>query len=165
MYGSQVANGSGRDLLGTLVALSVPIAGASMWTLLQHNARQHADERSDMTPAVLMGAVMSTLITLPLSLPFAASAHDIGLLAMLGVVQLAIPCVLAVKAGKTLKAPEASLLGLLEILFGVAWTWLGSSESPTPAVMGGGALVLCALAGNEVLALLQRTEAAPRAPA
>jgi drug/metabolite transporter (DMT)-like permease len=109
--------------------------------------------------------VMSTLITLPLSLPFAASAHDIGLLAMLGVVQLAIPCVLAVKAGKTLKAPEASLLGLLEILFGVAWTWLGSSESPTPAVMGGGALVLCALAGNEVLALLQRTEADPRAPA
>ena len=38
-------------------------------------------------------------------------------------------------AGKTLKAPEASLLGLLEILFGVAWTWLGSSESPTPAVI------------------------------
>jgi drug/metabolite transporter (DMT)-like permease len=52
-----------------------------------------------------------------------------------------------------LKAPEASLLGLLEILFGVAWTWLGSDESPTPAVIGGGSLVLLALAVNEALAL------------
>ena len=74
---------------------------------------------------------------------------------MLGVVQLAIPCVLAVAVGKVLKAPEASLLGLLEILFGVAWTWMGSSEAPTPAVIGGGALVLVALAANEALAQLR----------
>lgn len=154
MYGSQVAGGSGRDLVGTLVALTVPMAGATMWTLLQHNARQHPDQRSDMTPAVLIGAFLSAAATLPLSVPFAASAHDVGLLVMLGVVQLAIPCVLAVAAGRILKAPEAALLGLLEILFGVAWTWLGSSESPTPAVLGGGSLVLAALAGNELVALL-----------
>jgi drug/metabolite transporter (DMT)-like permease len=55
-----------------------------------------------------------------------------------------------------LKAPEASLLGLLEILFGVIWTWLGSTESPTAAVIGGGALVLLALAGNEAMALRER---------
>lgn len=163
MYGSQVAGGSQRDLIGTLVALTVPIAGATMWTLLQHNARQAAAQRQDMTPAVLIGAVLSTLLTFPLSWPFAASGTDIGLLVMLGVVQLAIPCMLAVAAGKTLKAPEASLLGLLEILFGVAWTWLGSSESPTPAVLGGGALVLLALAGNELLNLFARPQAAPRA--
>lgn len=156
MYGSQVAGGSGRDLVGTLVALTVPIAGATMWTLLQHNARQNADQRYDMTPAVLIGAVLSAAATLPLSVPFAATSHDIGLLVLLGVVQLAIPCVLAVAAGRVLKAPEASLLGLLEILFGVAWTWLGSSEAPTPAVLGGGALVLLALAGNELIALYGR---------
>ncbi|HSI58776.1 MAG TPA: DMT family transporter [Ideonella sp.] len=159
MYGAQVQGGSARDLAGTLVALTVPITGATMWTLLQHNARQHPDQRSDMTPAVLIGAVISTLATLPLSLPFAATVHDIGLLTMLGVVQLAIPCVLAVAAGKVLKAPEASLLGLLEIVFGVAWTWLGSSEEPTAAVLGGGALVLVALAGNEAVALFGRRSA------
>lgn len=156
MYGSQVAGGSHQDLLGTVIALTVPIAGATMWTLLQHNARQQAAERSDMTPAVLIGAVISAAVTLPLSLPWSATPHDIGLLVMLGIFQLAIPCVLAVAAGKTLKAPEASLLGLLEIVFGVAWTWLGSTESPTPAVLGGGALVLLALAGNETLALMTR---------
>lgn len=154
MYGAQVQGGSARDLLGTLVALTVPLAGATMWTLLQHNARLHAADRGDMMPAVLIGAVLSALATLPLSLPFAATGHDIALLSMLGVVQLAVPCLLAVAAGKVLKAPEAALLGLLEILFGVAWTWLGTSEQPTAAVVGGGALVLGALAVNEAVALI-----------
>jgi drug/metabolite transporter (DMT)-like permease len=156
MYGSQVGGGSVRDLVGTLVALSVPVGGATMWTLAQHNARSHPDEQQDMTLAVLIGATLSALLTLPLALPLRASGHDVGLLVMLGVVQLAIPCVLAVAVGKVLKAPEASLLGLLEILFGVAWTWMGSSEVPTPAVIGGGALVLVALAANEALALRSR---------
>jgi drug/metabolite transporter (DMT)-like permease len=154
MYGAQVQGGSARDLVGTLVALTVPLAGATMWTLLQHNARQPGEARGDMMPAVLIGAVISAAATLPLSVPFAATGHDIALLGMLGVVQLAIPCLLAVAAGKVLKAPEASLLGLLEILFGVAWTWLGTSEQPTAAVVGGGALVLGALAVNEAVALL-----------
>jgi drug/metabolite transporter (DMT)-like permease len=161
MYGSQVGGGSLRDAIGTLVALSVPIGGATMWTLAQYNARSHPDEQLDMTAAVLIGATLSSLATLPLALPFGASGHDIGLLVMLGVVQLAIPCVLAVAVGKVLKAPEASLLGLLEILFGVAWTWLGSNESPTPAVIGGGSLVLLALAGNEALALWSRPARRP----
>lgn len=165
MYGSQVGGGSPRDAVGTLVALSVPIAGATMWTLLQLNARGAVSGQApaDMTPAVLIGAVLSSLLTLPLALPFQASASDIGWLTMLGVVQLAIPCVLAVAAGKVLRAPEASLLGLLEILFGVAWTWLGTTESPTPAVLGGGGLVLAALVANEAMAL--RRPAAARAAA
>lgn len=165
MYGSQVGGGSPRDAVGTLVALSVPIAGATMWTLLQLNARGAVSGQApnDMTPAVLIGAVLSALLTLPLALPFQASASDIGWLTMLGVVQLAIPCVLAVAAGKVLRAPEASLLGLLEILFGVAWTWLGTTESPTPAVLGGGGLVLAALVANEAMAL--RRPAAARAAA
>ena len=153
MYGSQVGGGSASDLWGTLVALTVPIAGATMWTLAQVNARAHPDERRDMTPAVLIGTTLSSLLMLALAWPLQASRHDVGLLVMLGVVQLAIPCVLAVAVGAVLKAPEASLLGLLEVLFGVAWTWLGSDEAPTPAVIGGGSLVLLALAANEALAL------------
>jgi drug/metabolite transporter (DMT)-like permease len=47
-------------------------------------------------------------------------------------------------------------LALLEVVFGVAWAWLGAGEAPTGAVLTGGALVLLALAGNEALALKQR---------
>jgi drug/metabolite transporter (DMT)-like permease len=77
-------------------------------------------------------------------------------LSMLGLVQLAIPCLISVTVARVLSAPEISLLALLEVLFGVAWVWLGAGEAPSVAVLGGGALVLLALAGNEALALRQR---------
>jgi drug/metabolite transporter (DMT)-like permease len=90
---------------------------------------------------------------LPLAWPLQATPHDVGWLALLGVVQLAIPCLLAVAAARVLSGPEISLLALLEVVFGVAWAWLGAGETPSVAVLGGGALVLLALAGNELLAL------------
>ncbi|MBL8314106.1 MAG: DMT family transporter [Rubrivivax sp.] len=152
MYGHEVSTGDPRHLLGTLVALAVPLAAATNWTLLQH-LRGRPGAGADMLPAVLIGAVLSALLTLPLALPFSASAHDLGLLALLGVVQLAVPCLMAVSAARVLSAPEIALLGLLEVIFGVLWAWLGAGEAPSLAVLGGGALVLLALAGNELLAL------------
>jgi drug/metabolite transporter (DMT)-like permease len=124
------------------------------WTLIQ-SLRARSDA-PDMLPAVLLGALLSSAITLPLAWPLSASAHDIGLLSMLGLVQLAIPCLISVTVARVLSAPEISLLALLEVLFGVAWVWLGAGEAPSVAVLGGGALVLLALAGNEALALRQR---------
>jgi len=153
MYGHELQGG--RHLLGTLVALAVPIAAAVNWTLIQ-SLRGQADA-PDMLPAVLLGALLSSAIMLPLAWPLSASTHDIGLLSMLGLVQLAIPCLISVTVARVLSAPEISLLGLLEVLFGVAWVWLGANEAPTAAVLGGGALVLLALAGNEALALKRRS--------
>jgi drug/metabolite transporter (DMT)-like permease len=156
MYGEQAAVGDARQLLGTLVALGVPVAAAINWTLLQHLKSQQG-EGGDMLPAVLLGALMSAALTLPLALPWTASAHDLGLLALLGTVQLAIPCLLAVVVARVLPAPEISLLALLEVLFGVAWAWMGAGERPTAAVLGGGLLVLGALATNEAVALRRRS--------
>ncbi len=145
MYGAQVA---GLPLLGTLVALCVPVAAAVNWTVVQHSQRHgHA---VDLAPAVLVGAVISALATLPVALPFQASAHDLMLLALLGVVQLAVPCVLVVRCGQVLKAPEIALLGLLEVIFGIVLAWLGAGERPTAAVLTGGALVIGALVCNEL---------------
>jgi drug/metabolite transporter (DMT)-like permease len=162
MYGSELGSGNGGDpaenarhWLGTGVAMCVPIAAAINWALLHHNARAD-DEAGDMLPAVLIGGLISAALTLPLSLPFAASAHDLALLAGLGVFQLAIPCLMAVRASQVLSAPESSLLALLEVVFGVAWAWLGAGERPTAAVLGGGALVLGAMLLNEAFALHKR---------
>ena len=160
MQGSQVQTGDSRHWLGVAVALCVPLAAAVNWTLLQH-LRGRKDAGADMLPAVLIGALLSAAITLPLALPFAASGHDLSLLAGLGLVQLAIPCLLAVTVARVLSAPEASLLSLLEVVFGVAWAWIGAGEAPSAAVLGGGLLVLGALAGNEGLALRQRAALKP----
>ena len=153
MYGAELGGSDAQHWIGTSVALCVPIAAAVNWTLLQHVQHQAGADAPDMLAPVLLGALLSALLTLPLSLPFAATPHDLGLLALLGVVQLAIPCLLAVRVARVLSAPEVSLLALLEVVFGVLWVWLGSDEAPSAAVLGGGALVLGALATNEALAL------------
>ena len=152
MYAHEFSAADPRHLIGTLVALAVPVAAAVNWVTIQHT-RRTADV--DLLPAVLIGAALSAMATLPFALPLRASAHDLGLLALLGVVQLAIPCLMSVAAARHLSAPEASLLALLEVIFGVAWAWLGAGETPAVHVLGGGALVLIALAANEAVALRQ----------
>jgi drug/metabolite transporter (DMT)-like permease len=155
MYGTQLDGGM---LAGTLVALCVPLAGACNWTVVQHAHAKGHDV--DLVPSVLVGAALSSLLTLPLAWPFQASAHDVGLLAFLGLFQLAIPCVLSVLCARVLKAPEVALLALLEIIFGITLAWLGAGEAPSPNVMAGGALVIGALVFNEWLGLRGRRAAA-----
>ena len=152
MYGHEVSASDPRQVLGMGVALAVPVAAAVNWTLLQKLKGQQGGG-ADMLPAVLVGALISALATLPLAWPLVASTQDVGLLALLGVVQLAIPCLMAVSVARVLSGPEVSLLALLEVVFGVAWAWLGANEAPSSAVLSGGLVVLLALAGNEVLAL------------
>ena len=147
MYGSQISQGV--SVVGTLVALCVPISGAANWTVTQHAHAQGRDV--DLIPAVLIGAVFSCILTLPLAFPFQASSHDLTLLAGLGVVQLAIPSALSVLCARVLKAPEVSLLGLLEVIFGILLAWVGANEVPGANVLAGGALVIGALAINELI--------------
>ena len=149
MYAAQVAAADARQLAGTAIALGVPIAAAVNWTVIQKNRAGDVD----LLPAVLIGAIGSSLVCLVPSLPFSASTHDLALLGLLGVAQLAVPCLVAVAAARVLSAPEAALLSLLEIVFGVTWTWLGADEVPAPQVLAGGALVVVALVANESFAL------------
>jgi drug/metabolite transporter (DMT)-like permease len=149
MYGSQLSLGDPNFLIGSLVALCVPIAGSVQWTLVQKS--QSEGQNLDLVPSVMLGAILSSLLTLPLSMPFQASAHDVGLLAILGLFQLAIPCALSVVCARVLKAPEVALLALLEIVFGIALAWWGAHEAPQLSVLLGGALVLGALLLNECL--------------
>jgi drug/metabolite transporter (DMT)-like permease len=151
MYGTQVSSG---QLTGTLVALLVPIAAAANWTLTQ---KSHASGHDvDLVPAVFVGAVLSSLYTLPLAMPFQATGHDIAWLAFLGLTQLAIPCALSVVCARVLKAPEVSLLALLEVIFGIAWAWAFAGEAPGPNVLAGGSLVIAALITNELLGWRER---------
>jgi len=151
IFGSKVV---GHGVGGILVALCVPVAAAVNWTLVHRN-RQHG-RQIDLVPAVMVGALLSCAVALPLAWPLAASTHDLVLLAGLGVGQLAIPCVLSVVCARVLSAPEVSLLGLLEVLFGTALAWWGAGEVPSPDVVGGGLLVIGALTGNEWLAWRER---------
>lgn len=104
-----------------------------------------------------MGASISALAMLPLAWPLQASLHDVGILAILGVFQLGLPCMLMVMAAKSLTAPEIALLALLEIVLGPLWAWLGAGEVPAQATLYGGSVVLGALILNELAALKAQT--------
>lgn len=128
---------------GMLIAAAVPVASAiNIVTLKRLQANV------DLAPAVLIGAVLSCLATLPMTLPFAATANDLAILALLGFVQLAIPCFLMIRAVRSLAPHEVALIALLEVVLGPIWAWLGASEALSIATIQGGLAVLAALVGN-----------------
>jgi len=137
-----------RHAAGMLIALLIPLASAANVVTLRAAAA-----RLDLVPAVMLGGALSCLIALPLALPISASGRDLALLAFLGVFQLGLPCMLLVVASRSLPAPEIALLGLLEVVLGPLWAWLGAGEVPARATLLGGAIVLCALLGNELAAI------------
>ena len=75
--------------------------------------------------------------------------------------QLGLPCMLLVQVSRTLSAPEIALLALLEVMLGPVWVWLGAGEVPAATTLLGGAIVLAALAGNQLAALAGRRAKAP----
>ncbi len=137
---------SAEGLSGMLIALGVPTAAAINIVLLR---RMHA--QVDLAPAALIGALFSCLFTLPLALPFSANLHDLAILALLGVVQLALPCMLMVRAARHLSAQEISLIALLEVVLGPLWAWMFAGEAIGAATLQGGLVVLAALVANELI--------------
>jgi drug/metabolite transporter (DMT)-like permease len=143
---------SGGHLTGMLIALMIPAAAAANLIVLRASAAH-----VDLVPAVMLGGALSCLIALPLALPFHASPKDLLLLGSLGVFQLGLPCMLLVVASRTLRPPEIALLGLLEVVLGPLWAWLGAGEQPGTATLLGGAVVLAALVYNASQASVTRT--------
>ena len=147
MFSTQLSN----HYLGMAVAFLIPVAAAINVVVLRASAAQ-----LDLVPAVMLGGAISCLIALPFALPMGATGRDVALLAFLGVFQLGLPCMLLVLASRALLAPEIALLGLLEVVLGPLWAWLGAGEEPARATLAGGMIVLAALAANEIPTLVAR---------
>ena len=133
-------------LLGMLIALAVPISAAANWVSLRR-----AGTQVPMQAAVMLGAMLSVAAVVLPAWPVAVDLHDLLWLAFLGVFQLALPGLLAVWAGQRLAPAETGLLGLLEIVFGILWAWVGAGEQPDLGILIGGSMVLSALVANEWL--------------
>ena len=145
--GWMVHDGVSADgLAGMTIALAVPVASAINIVVLK---RVHADV--DLAPAVLVGALLSCLTTVALAWPFEASLRDLALLALLGAIQLAVPCFLMIRAVRHLAPHEVALIALLEVVLGPIWAWLGAGEAMPMATLQGGLIVLAALIGDTVL--------------
>jgi drug/metabolite transporter (DMT)-like permease len=143
MFGSSLE----QHFLGMAIAFLIPMAAAINVVVLRAAAA-----KLDLVPAVMLGGALSCLIAMPFALPFSATPRDLALLAFLGIFQLGLPCMLLVLASRALLAPEIALLGLLEVVLGPLWVWFAVGEDPGRATLVGGAVMLGALAANELAA-------------
>ena len=148
MFAESVGSGG---LSGNLIASVIPVAFACNVVILR---RMRANV--DMIPTLVLSGVFSMLLTLPLAVPFQAGAWDLALLAIMGVVQLGIGCLLMLAAAPRLKAAEIGLLAVMEIVFGTLSTWLVVGERPGRLALIGGLVVVGALVVNELIGLRGR---------
>ena len=79
----------------------------------------------------------------------------------MGAVQLGLGCVLMTIASRVLAAAEIGLVSILETVFGTLSVWALVGEHPGKAALTGGAIVVGALAINQLFALRERTGAEP----
>ncbi len=156
MFGGAVDAG---QLVGNLLALGVSVCFAAQLTVLR---KFHASV--DMLPMVMIAGLWTLVPAWLAAGPFAATARDLAILALMGCVQLGTGCLLATAASRTLPATELGLLALLEPILGPLWVWVLMGEHPGRNALLGGALVLCAVIANEAIAAWRGRGAAAAEP-
>jgi drug/metabolite transporter (DMT)-like permease len=136
--------GSGA-LSGNLLACGVPVVFAANIILLRQMGAT-----ADMVPTVLLAGLIALPVALPMGWPLTASWRDVSVLAVMGVFQLGLGCLLLTWAVPHLSAAEIGLLSLLETTLGPVWVWLGIGERPSDAALFGGVIVITALLANQI---------------
>ncbi len=95
---------------------------------------------------VLLGTVTSGVLIAPFAYDkLAVAPWQLGVLAVMALVQLTLPYVLFSRALKVVPAQEASLIGLVEPVLNPIWVWFVVGEILTTNMLIGGALILVAL--------------------
>jgi drug/metabolite transporter (DMT)-like permease len=139
--------GTGR-IAGNLLALGVPVCFALNLVVLRMFRA-----RADMLPTVMLAGIWSLVPTFLLAGNLTASDRDLGILLLMGCVQLGAGCLLMTAASRALSATELGLLALLEPIFAPIWVWMLLGEAPAAMALIGGAIVLGAVLANELFAV------------
>lgn len=137
---------SGDGWIGIAIALGVPLGLAANVVI----NRRHG-VNVDMVPTVLIAGLLSLPLAFVLGTPLEAGPRDIGVMLLMGTVQLACGCLLITLAMRHLPAVEVGLFTLLETVLGPVWVWLAYGERPSSLALIGGALIVGALILNSLL--------------
>ena len=141
LAGAVVMVGFGHDgtLVGDLMAFGMTVGMALLIVI---------GRRSPDIPTLPAGA-LSGVIAAAVALPFAGTLHPTGeqiaLLAAFGLVNSAIGFSLFLIGSRHLPPVETALLGALEAPVAPLWVWLMFDETPAPATLIGGGIVMAAV--------------------
>ena len=146
------------SLAGDLFAV-----GAALCMAVQLVVARHSRDRS-LFPALVPGGLLLALVCLPFAAPLQVSARDLLLLVWLGIGVMAVAMTLITIAPRFIPAPEVGLVLLLEAVLGPLLVWLVFLEVPALRTVIGGAVVLVAMAGNQILSARSRARSVASEP-
>lgn len=133
------------SISGDLLALVTAIAFATATVIV----RRHRELR--MTAAAGLASIFSAIFAWPPARPLAVGLDDLALLALFGAAQLGFGLVLFTAGARLIPVAEASLIAVLESVLGPVWVWLALGETPAPAAIVGGLIILTALVVHTAL--------------
>ena len=120
-------------------------------------------QQKSMVAAAAMSNLLGSLVSLFFAQDIAGvTAHDIGVLAMFGGLQVALGLTLFVLGSRFLPSGEASLIATLETPLMVFWIWLAFAEVPAMRALIGGALVIGAVVFDILGDNRERARSRPR---
>jgi drug/metabolite transporter (DMT)-like permease len=151
--GVMVGGPGHANVLGEALSLVMTATFAGTLVITRHR------RDVSMAPATLLSQLLVLAVAGPLASPATVGAHDVGLLAALGITQIGLGFVFLTIGGRLIPAGEVALITLLEIVLGPLWVWAFLAERPSVATLVGGAVVLGAVL------LEARAEPAPAQPA
>jgi drug/metabolite transporter (DMT)-like permease len=99
-----------------------------------------------MAPATCLAQLLLLLVFASFADPGEVGGRDLGLLMLLGGVQMGIGLALFTIGARLIPAAEVALITLLEVVLGPLWVWLFLSEEAGAATLVGGAIVIVAVA-------------------
>lgn len=136
---------------GNVVALGSGVAFASVAIFLRK------EKAGSPVTSIILGNALVVLAGLPYLLHAPLRMGDCSRLAVLGVLQLAVPYLLYSSAIKYVTAMEATLIPLLEPILNPTWVMLALGERPGRWASFGAMLVLLAVLGRGLMMIRSRS--------
>jgi len=143
--------GGGNSMVGALAAFYCAFSIACYAVLLRWG------QNSEMTVALIWNALMlialsATVLAVPTGLrqptglaAFSISWPDLGVVILMGSVQLGLGMILFTVASRSVPAAQLMLISLIEPCLAPVWAWLVAGEVPSLATFIGGAAILSAI--------------------
>ncbi len=114
----------------------------------------------DMLPAVFLAGIFA-MITAAVVCEvqghgFTVPRNDIGIAVALGVFQVGLGLTVYTLGSRVVPAAELALLSMTEVLLGPLWVWLFLGETASLYSLGGGLILMLAIAGNALSGLRRK---------
>jgi drug/metabolite transporter (DMT)-like permease len=133
--------------LGNLLASVCAVT----WAFTVIGYRWLAARGSSVAAAAVAGNLSAGVIALIMAEPLVSGRPvDWAVVALLGICQLGIPYLFLSRAVPQVRALEVGLFLLIEPVLNPIWAWLVHGETPGPATLAGGVLILGATVGRTI---------------